>query len=318
MKGSIAMTDDKPILPPSLKRGDTLGLFAPAGPITDQQKFTDGIRILQQMGFQVKFPSEGWREDGYLAACDKDRARELHRLWADDDIKAVLAVRGGFGCLRMIDQLDISFFGTHPKMLIGFSDITVLLNALPQQAGVVTYHGPVLTTLPVIDDQSLENFFNVLTGNLLESYKYNKIEILRPGTVSGRLLGGNLTTLVHLLTTDWEISWDETILIIEDTGESMYRIDRMLTQLHAGGHLNKLNGLILGGFDQGEDNLENLRLQEQVWKRIIELTAEYKLPVWGGFPIGHLRQNWTLPLGIQATMDSNRGVLQIHYPNQKN
>ncbi|NOQ45554.1 MAG: LD-carboxypeptidase [Desulfobulbaceae bacterium] len=300
-------------LPPSLSPGDTIGLFSPAGPVRDAKHVEAGIRVLRDAGFLVEMFEQPQSVDGYLAAPDDERVRNMHTLWADDRVKALMVIRGGFGCLRLVDKLDMELFHSRPKFLIGFSDVTVLHSGIRQYAGLVTIHGPMLTTLGMADQQSVHYFFSVITGRWEEYAQLRNLEILQGGTGRGVLAGGNLTTLVHLIGTPWEIPWEDSILVLEDTGESMYRLDRMLTQLACSGKLDRLRGLILGGFDNGnEDRLENLRLQEQVWERVLELLPHAPYPIWANFPVGHGRQNLALPMGIEATMDGRAGVLRLH------
>ena len=302
------------VLPRPLRRGDCIGLFSPAGPVRDENRVAAGIRVLHDLGFRTRqIQGTGGNHD-YLAADDRTRVEELHALWADDDIQALMAVRGGYGCLRIIDRLDLALIRSRPKLLIGFSDVTVLLNAISQQTGLVTVHGPVLTTLPNCDRASLEALTALLGGGLHEYPFPRQVEVLRPGKASGVLRGGNLATLAHLLATPWEITWDGALLFLEDTGEPMYKIDRMLTQLACGGRLANLAGLILGTFDSGEAENQS-RLQEQVWQRVLELTANAGYPVVGGFPAGHRKVNLPLPIGADATLDTGSGRLlfSIHY-----
>lgn len=304
---------ERPILPPLLKRGDTLGLLCPAGPVREVQHLQAGIKLITDMGFRVKIRGPIEPREGYLADSDEQRANNLHALWSDEEVKAVLAIRGGFGCLRLVDQLDMDLFRRHPKLLVGFSDVTVLLNGLLQHTGMVSLHGPVATSLARSDQQSLEALFSLLTGNFSMPIKPKGLEILRSsGTGRGRLIGGNLTSLVHLLGTPWDNSnWDDCILLLEDTNEPMYRLDRMLTQLALAGRLQRLAGLLLGTFDTGNDDRQaTLRLQEAAWGRVMELVGpEY--PVWAAFPVGHKERNQTLPIGMEAVMESGTGTLRL-------
>ena len=301
---------ERPVLPPRLRRGDTIGLFCPAGPVRDVQRLRAGIKLIEDLGFMVKLRGPVEPQEGYLADTDSQRAEHLHGLWRDDEVKAILAIRGGFGCLRMVEQLDWELFRRHPKFLAGFSDVTVLLNTLLYRAGLVTIHGPVATTLARSNEQSLVSFFDLLTGEFEERIKPKNLEILRGGTGRGRLVGGNLSTLVHLLATPYDNTWEGCILLLEDTNESLYRIDRMLTQLALAGRLQRLAGLVLGDFDPGDDRLANLRLQEAVWSRVMELAGP-GYPVWAQFPAGHRENNLALPIGMEAVMESDTGTLRL-------
>lgn len=301
---------ERPVLPPRLRKGDTIGLWCPAGPVRDSERLQGGIKLIEDLGFVVKLRGPHTPGDGYLADSDKRRAEHLHGLWHDEEVKALLAIRGGYGCLRMIGLLDWELFRRQPKWLVGFSDVTVLLNALVNQAGLVAVHGPMATTLTRSGEQGLASLFALLTGGSEERVKVKGLEVLRGGTGRGRLAGGNLTTLVHLLATPWENRWDDCILVLEDTGEPLYRLDRMLTQLALAGRLDRLAGLVLGDFDTGSDGLANLRLQEAVWSRVLEL-APPGYPIWARFPLGHQDRNLSLPFGMEAVMESASGSLHL-------
>lgn len=299
------------IVPPPLRRGDCIGLFSPAGPVRDKNRVAAGIRLLHEMGFRTRQLRSTRESLDYLAADDRTRAEEFHTLWADDDIRALMAVRGGYGCLRIIDHLDFALLRTRPKLLIGFSDVTVLLNTVSDRTGLVTVHGPVVSSLIDCDRESLQDFTSLLAGDLREYRFPRQAEVLRPGKASGILRGGNLATLVHMLGTPWETSWNGALLFLEDTGEPMYKIDRMLTQLSLGGRLKNLAGLILGTFDS-RDAADRTLLQEQVWARVLELITHTDYPVLGGFPAGHLETNHPLLIGAAATLDSGSGRLRLH------
>lgn len=304
------------LMPPPLRRGDCIGLFAPAGPVRDQGRVEEGIRLLHGMGFQTKLLRSPAPGHEYLAASDQERADELHTLWRDDEVRALMALRGGYGCLRLMAHLDFPLFRARPKFLIGFSDVTVLLNGISQHTGLVTIHGPVVSSLAACDPESLRSLATLLAGELHEYHLPRQVEVLRPGRASGILRGGNLATLVHLLGTPWDISWDGALLFLEDTGEPMYKIDRMLSQLFYAGRFNKLAGLLLGTFDHRESP-DQFRLQEQLWHRVLELTTHADYPILGGLPVGHLAQNQPLPIGAKATVDSGGGRLLLQMTNDR-
>ncbi len=300
---------ERPVLPPRLKRGDTIGLVCPAGPVRDVARLQAGIRLIVDQGFAVRLCGPVEPREGYLADTDEQRAAYLHRLWADEEVRAILAVRGGYGCLRLAGLLDWELLARTPKWLIGFSDVTLLLNTLFHRCGLVAVHGPVATSLARSDEQSQVSLFTLLTGTVEERIRPRGLEVLRGGSGQGALVGGNLTTLVHLLGTPWDHSWDGCILLLEDTNEPLYRLDRMLTQLALAGRLERLAGLILGDFDlAGTDSLAGLRLREAVWARVLELVGP-GFPVWADFPAGHRTANLALPMGMEAVMDE--GVLRF-------
>ena len=299
-----------PIFPPALQKGDTIGLVAPAGPLIDKGKFSAGVHILEKKGFRLKYNRRLLNVRGYLAGSDRARAADFNMLWSDPEVKALVAARGGYGCLRMLELLDMKLIRKNPKILVGFSDLTVLLTAIHKKTGLVTYHGPVVTTLASIDRKSQKSFFNTLANSPLPRIEAAKLKILKDGKAKGILLGGNLTTLVHMIATPYEIPWNEAILFIEDIGESPYRLDRLLTHLNQAGRLQKIRGLILGTFSD-EDRKENRAMKSAVHKRIMELLEDVDIPVWANFPVGHSRRNLTLPVGLEAEMNSRDASLRF-------
>ena len=298
-------------LPPPLRRGDCIGLFSPSGPVREQEKLEAGIRILHDLGFKTYLSPAKETGHPYLADDDDHRVQEFHSMWRDSKIKAMMAVRGGYGCMRLMPHLDHNLIQQSPKMVIGFSDLTVMLNTLAVQLSTMAVHGPVLTSLSSLDAESLDSFVSLVSGNFYENKSFRGLEIVRGGRGTGVLRGGNLTTISHLLGTPWEVPFAGTLLFIEDTGEPMYKIDRMLTQLSISGHLEQLSGLLVGCFDCGADTNTNIRLQEDIWNRVLELTGNASFPVWGNVPVGHLSANHSLPIGMIAIQDSSFGTLMI-------
>jgi len=308
------------LLPSSLQPGDTIGLFCPAGPVRDIDRVEAGITVLQKMGFRVRVQEELNRQRDnsiYLAAADTTRAKQLHELWEDEEIKALMAVRGGYGCLRILGQLDFSRFRATPKWLIGFSDLTVLLASAFKKAGLIGLHGPVVSSMAATDTPSRERFFSLLTGSYQPYALGNSVTVLRSGTGRGRIVAGNLTTICHLIGTPWEPDLAGVVLLIEDTGEPMYRIDRMLTHMALAGRLDNLAGLVLGTFDTGDSTVHDTLLQDPLFKRVGELTAHTSYPIWANFPFGHLSGNQAIPYGMRATMESRTSVLTLHPDRQR-
>jgi len=298
------------VFPPAITKGDTIGLVAPAGPLINKDNFTAGVRVLERKGFRIKYNPRLLNAKGYLAGTDQERAHEFNSLWADPEVKALVAARGGYGCLRLPELIDMKQIRKNPKILIGFSDLTVLLAAIHKKTGLVTYHGPVVTTLGSIDKKSQASFFNTLAGKTPDNIKPSRVKVLKEGRAKGILLGGNLTTLVHSIATPYEIPWSQAILFLEDIGESPYRLDRLLTHLSLAKRLQKIKGLIIGTFSD-DNRKENQVMKRTVDKRIVELLEGYDIPVWANFPIGHSRRNLTLSIGVAAEMDSRDGSLRF-------
>jgi len=304
-----------PLYPPPLNKGDTLAVIAPAGQMKDFDAFAKGVSILKDMGFSVKFPRDLWPGRDYLADSDKNRAEELNRIFSDPEVDGVIMMRGGYGCLRMIEGIDLQLISSLPKIIAGFSDISILQNYLYEKTGLISLHGPVVTSLHQCTRQALERFYHCLSGVWQTSIGCENIEILRRGrTVSGPLVGGNLASLVTLLGTPYDFDWAGKIILLEDIDEPPYRIDRTLTQLFLAEKMKNISGLILGDFSVSthRDEIEKLRYRERVWTRILELSCNATYPVWAGFPFGHCPENTSFPLGALATMESS-GIPELHF-----
>lgn len=303
----IAAMRNISVSPPRLQKGDTIGLAAPAGPIREDI-LRQGLQLLRDNRIKVKYAEDICRKEYYLAGSDQRRLEEFHHLWDDDEVKAILAVRGGYGCARLLPQLDFDLIRSKPKILIGFSDLTILLNAIHQQTGLVTFHGPMLSTLARDGNPALVQMLNELSVHAEHKVRIKGLEILRPGQTQGRLIGGNFACLTQLLATPYEPMWDGAILLIEDINESAYQIDRYLTQLSLAGRLKSLAGIIIGDFL--DNSLYSIPDLELIWNRTLELTDEH-IPVWANFPAGHGNRNILIPIGRTVGMDSSRGVFSL-------
>jgi muramoyltetrapeptide carboxypeptidase len=298
-----------PLYPAPLNRGDTLGIFAPAGKLPHEAHFRQGVAILQEMGFHVKFPQNLWPGQEYLADSDEKRGHEFNRLVQDVEIKGLISARGGYGCLRMLDKIDIDAVVDNPKIVVGLSDITILQNYLYERTGLVSLHGPVVTSLPGADAETLTGLYSCLTHMVPQSINPENIEILRQGPdMSAPLVGGNLASLVTLLGTPYDFSWDKKIVFLEDINEPVYKIDRMLTQLKLAGKLDNIAGLILGDFSTAgnQNDSEKRRYLNLIWKRALDLCPARPMPIWGNFPSGHCSSNLTFPLGATVLMKSRQ------------
>ena len=261
------------------------------------------------MGFRVKFPRSLWPGTGYLADSDENRGLEFNKLLSDPETQGLVMMRGGYGCLRMIDRIDLKQVASTPKLIVGFSDITILQNYLYQNSGLISLHGPVVTSLHKTAISSLERLYHCLTGEWNTPVRPTCVEVLQTGSrCRGPLVGGNLASLVTLLGTPFDFSWDDKIVFLEDIDEPLYRIDRMLTQLFYAGKFKNIAGLILGDFSftGSQNEIEKIRYREKVWNRILELCGHRHFPIWANFPTGHSCQNVTLPLGATCVMDREK------------
>jgi len=298
------MKSEKIRMPLRLRPGDTIGIVAPAGPF-DMETFSRGTRIFEEMGFEVFIPAGMFRAKGYLAGSDYHRAEFVNQLFADKSIDAIICARGGYGSLRILDLLDYEVIKNNPKIFIGFSDITALLSVFLNRCGLVTFHGPVVTSLADMAEDVRRSLFQaVSSGGRLEITAPGGITV-KPGSGSGILCGGNLTTLCHLIGTPFSPGFANKILFLEDRGEAPYRIDRMLVHMKLAGCFKGLAGIVLGSF-------EGCGPLEDIVKIIVDIFQDHSIPILAGLDAGHGSRNITIPMGIEATLDADRYLLSYH------
>jgi len=297
----MRVNNSKVIIPARLEAGDTIGLVAPSGSF-NHRAFQSGIAVLENKGFHISIPDNLFSKKGYLAGSDKQRALQLNNSFANPAIKAILCARGGFGALRILPFLDYRLIRRHPKIFIGFSDITALLAVLYYKCGLATFHGPVATSLGRAPSETQKSFFKALLSQGALQIKSTQPICLNPGVVTGRLAGGNLTTLCHLVGTAFAPDLSDHILLLEDRGEATYRIDRMLSHMKLAGCFENLAGLVLGSFEECGPS-------ESVYTIVKNIFKTKDIPIAAGFEIGHGTQNMTLPLGVRVELDSSHGLL---------
>jgi muramoyltetrapeptide carboxypeptidase len=294
------------VKPYCLMPGDTVGIVAPAGPF-DPKKFMKGKAVLEAMGFRTFFHEGIFQKHGFLAGTDIQRADQVNRLFADPVVKAVVCARGGYGSMRILPFLNFETIQKNPKIFVGFSDISVLLSVLHDRCRLVTFHGPVVTTLANTAEQTVAAMHTALTSNIILELKPEKGIVIKPGVFSGSVVGGNLTTLCHLVGTPYSPRFNGKILFLEDRAEAPYRIDRMLTQMKLAGCFEGLKGLFLGSFEACGKLDEILRIFQEIF-------SDVNIPILSGFEIGHGRINITIPIGLGATLDADRQILTFHEP----
>jgi len=298
------MKNEKISVPVRIKPGDTIGIAAPAGPF-DRQTFFRGVRMIEDLGFKTFIPPGLFEKHRYLAGSDKHRVQLVNQLFADKSIDAIICARGGYGSMRILPMLDYGLIKNNPKIFIGFSDITILLSVLFKRCNLVTFHGPVVTSLADASEETkLSLFRNVTSDSSLEIRLAGGMTI-KPGVAVGQVCGGNLTMLCHLVGTPFAPDFKNKILFLEDRGEAPYRIDRMLIHMALGGCFKGLSGIILGAF-------EKCGPIEDVIKIIAELFEKYPVPILAGLDAGHGSHNLTIPMGISATLDADRHSLIYH------
>lgn len=296
--------------PPRLRKGDLIALTAPAGAIFNDESIQKATLALEAAGFRVMHGDTLKLRHGYLAGTDAQRATELQQLFENRNVHGIVAMRGGWGCARLLPLLDLHKAAENPKVLSGFSDITTLLLALQAHTGMVTFHGPVGNS--TWEGFTTTQFLQLTTEpgpHTLRTLPGQPHGILHGGKSTGSLLGGNLTVLCALLGTPWQPDFTNAILFLEETEEEPYAIDRLLTQLELAGALRKLSGIVWGACTkcEAEEPDKSFTLNEVLQQKLGSLG----IPVVTGFPFGHVRDKLTLPLGVSCTLDAENGTLTL-------
>lgn len=319
-----AAEPQKLVWPKRLSPGDTVMLIAPAGPVERDQviRFKDHI---EQRGYKVKMRDDVFDVEGYLAGSDQRRAEEFNEAFSDPQVDGVLAVRGGYGCMRMMPLVDWDVVKKNPKLLLGFSDITAL-HAGMNKAGIVSFHGPGpasgLGSKEGPTDFTAKYVVRAVEATPAGPYvvevpeSVSKVESFGKGKATGRLVGGNLSLISALEGTPYAIDTQDAILMIEDVNEAPYRIDRMVQQLKLAGKLDHLKGVVLGKFT--EDFVREDKLTDDKRFDTTGVLRQYfenlGVPVLVNYPIGHFPQNCTVPLGGEVEIDADAKTLKILAP----
>lgn len=307
------------IKPKRLVAGDTIGIIAPAGPATPEA-FERALANIASLGFKAKVGASARGKFGFLSAPDKERLADLHWAFSDPEVKAVWCVRGGGGAPRMLGDIDYSLIKKNPKIFIGFSDITALHLAIGQNTGLVTFHGPVAAS--EYSEYTRKHVLDTLTAastsrkveisefnRAKESSLFRTVEIVK-GKCRGRLVGGNLSLLTALAGTPYALKDIKgKILFIEEINEAPYRVDRMLTQLRQSLDLKSVAGIALGVFE--DNNAEHARDAKPVLDVVRDRLGDLGVPLIYGLSFGHIRDNMTIPYGINAELDTSAATLSL-------
>jgi muramoyltetrapeptide carboxypeptidase len=307
------------IKPKRLSPGDTVAMVAPASATFKTVELDVARESLEALGLKVKIGGHLLDRHGYLAGQDKDRADDINRFFADQAVRAVLPIRGGWGSSRVLPLLDLDVIRRNPKIVLGYSDITALLLGIHAKTGLVTFHGPngmgrwdefsVNWVKQILFDArpvTLENAHE--KGEFLVQTE-NRIQTITPGTARGRILGGNLTVLSALMGSPYLPNWDNCILFLEDVGEDIYRIDRMMTTLKLAGVLSRIRGFVFGTCSECEpgQGYGSLTLEEVFNDHIKPLNV----PAWQGAMIGHRQPQFTIAEGTQVEIDASSGLIRM-------
>mgnify|MGYP001548904146 CR=1 FL=1 len=291
------------ILPRYLKKGDMIGITAPAGYITVEE-IAPSIQLMESWGYKIKVGETIGEKDFTFAGTDEERLADFQKMLDDPKVKAIMCARGGYGSIRILDKINWTRFKTKPKWIIGFSDITVLHAHINRNFGIATIHSKMCNSFPddwskaePIQVETIESLPRAMQGATIP-YEATPNANNRLGVAEGMLVGGNLKTLETLAGSDSDLYTAGKILFVEDTGEYMYSIDRMFWSLKRTGKLSRLKGLIVGGFRVKTD-ADTEDFGETLEQIVLEKIKNYKYPVCFDFPVGHQKNNFALKCGIK-------------------
>jgi muramoyltetrapeptide carboxypeptidase len=294
-------------LPPALGPGARVALVAPAGPLRDSDELARSVAHAESLGWEPVPALHVMRREGYLAGSDAERLLDLNAAIQDDRVDGIWCVRGGYGAMRLLRDLDYDAMRRRPKPLIGYSDITALHAAFGVHSNVVTLHGP--TARGELTDFSRDSLVRASIAQRDPCGVAAEARTLREGRAEGRLVGGNLALLAALVGTPYAPDYDGAILVVEDVGEPVYRVDRMLRQLELGGALARVAGIAFGHFTEVRDGDDSAaRGLDTVLREAADLAG---VPAVAGIPLGHIADQWTVPLGARAELDADRCALRV-------
>ena len=290
-----------------LGSGSRVALVAPSGILPDRAQVELAIENARSLGWIPVLGENVSELHGYLAGTDEQRAADLNKALRDETIDAIWCVRGGYGAMRLLRDIDFAALKANPRPLIGFSDITALHAAIHSECGIVSFHGP--TARGELTEFSRDSLLRAVEAQVDPCGEAASARVLRPGKARGRLAGGNLALIASLMGTPWSVDFDGAILIIEDIDEAVYRVDRMMRQLLLAGALGQCAAVVAGDFrpPAGETSEGNRSVDEV----IAEAAEEAGIPCLAGAPFGHIDDQWTIPLGAVAELDTEARSLHV-------
>jgi|SRR5690554_1214142 len=295
-----------------LKALDTIGFICPSFACDmDTDRIRNLEKIISNLGYKVKFGESCYKSHGYLAGTDKERVNDLETMFADKEIKAIICLKGGYGASRIVDLIDYNLIKHNPKIFMGFSDITVLLNAIYQKTGLATIHGQLGIYLGCndIDLVSLDDFKVLLNDGFKNRVLSSaNIKVLNEGIVSGVMVGGNLSLITNLIGTSYDIDFKEKIVFIEEVDESPYRVDRMFAQLRLSGKILEAKGLVFGYFSGCNSDEKDEQTIEEL---IEEYFKDSNVPVLYDFPSGHNLPFINLPIGLEVEVNTYNKEIKV-------
>ncbi len=303
--------------PKRLKQGDVIGIISPASSPDDPIKIENGVRYLEKLGYRTEVGKNVGKYNGYLAGTDDERLDDLHNMFKNKNVNAIFCMRGGYGSGRLLDKIDYRIISSNPKIFVGYSDINALQMAFFTKCGLVTFAGP-MVAVDFIDEVSPyteEIFWNMISSNKkigrVENPNKEKYFILNKGRAQGRILGGNVSIINSLISTEYLPKLKDSILLLEEINEAPYRIDRMLNQLRIMKVFKNIRGIILGDFVkcvEYDTEKRTLSLNDV----IVDYFEGLKIPVIYNFRHGHLSEKVTIPFGLRTVLNASRGFVEIN------
>ncbi|MGM8364793.1 S66 peptidase family protein [Virgibacillus sp. W0181] len=298
------------IQPERLNKGDTIGIVSPSSP-PNKKALHNGITMLQKMGLHVMVGNNMEKEYGYLAGRDEDRWNDFNEMIARKSVKAIIFARGGYGAARIAPYIDYHLIAQNPKIIWGYSDITYLHTAIRQRTGLITFHGPMTVSIGKdnVHPLSIKMFRQLFQPTeLFYSEKISPLHVISRGKATGQLVGGNLSLITRSLGTPFEMDTKEKIILIEDIGEEPYKVDAMLNQLKLAGKLKEATGVIVGDFAEAAPKETPTLTMHEVFHHYF---SKLDIPVLAGVQIGHCEPNFSVPLGVKATIDADKKTIWI-------
>lgn len=322
----------KKIKPQRLHKGDIIGIVSPARWMEEEELYKTAA-IFEQMGFRVKISPQNLQRNHQFAGSDKERCRAIEEMFEDNEVRAIVCARGGYGALRIIDILNYDLIAGNPKIFIGYSDITALLISIYKETGLITFHGPMLHSFinevdpftitylqhaicnpepfsigeilsPPLEKGGTGGFDAVLSDD-------NQVKVLRPGIAEGELIGGNLSILVNLIGTTHDFDTTGNILFIEDVDEYLYNLERMLIHMKRSGKLDKVAGLIIGEMTDMKDN--NIPFGKVIDEIVLDIVGDTSFPIISNFPCGHGKSLMTMPVSIMARLECDEKGVNLSF-----
>jgi len=307
----------KSIKPKKLQKRDLIGIVSPASSLDDPTKIEKGVNYLEGLGYRVILGKNVGKYNGYLAGTDRERADDLHSMFTNKNVKAIFCLRGGYGASRLLDKIDYKLIKNHTKIFVGYSDISALHLAIFYKTGMITFAGPMVGVDFFEDVSSFteEMFWKLITSNKkfgrVENPDDENILCLNPGSVTGKIVGGNLSVIAGLIGTEYFPDLKDKILFIEESGEVPYKIDRMLNQFRLSKMFHGMKGMIIGSFkDCNELDPEKRTLT--LGEVITEYFSKLEKPVVYNFRHGHIKNNITIPIGASIRLNASRKF--VEYP----